>query len=297
MTKKQLVLGFSDTFDNCRKFFTEILSRKYEVIIDNDNPKYLIFGDPNFGQNHYRYDPSKVRKILYTGENFRPTYFTHDYAITFDMVNSPNHYRLPLYALEMWAIVKDNITPIEFDYLKGLHTRVDWEKTFESAAPQLSYLQSNGNSPIRNMMLDRLFKQYDISSGGPHRNTIGYIIKRNRNEKIEFLRKRKINIAIENGIYPGYVTEKILDAFYAHTLPLYLGSPLIGRDFNTECFIHIRDYQYNPSNDKNEIGKFLIDKKAWCDKMSKPRFTNDMLNSYTQFNNFLEWFDENVYYG
>lgn len=292
-----MVLGFSDTFENCQKFFSEIFSRRYNVIIDNVNPKYLIFGDPNFGQNNLRYDPRCVKKILYTGENYRPSYFTYDYAISFDMVNSPNHYRLPLYALEMWAIVQDNITPIGFDYLKGLHSRIDWEKTFMDAEPKMSYIQSNGNSTIRNMVLDKLFSSFPVISGGPHRNNIGYNVPRNRNDKIAFLRNRRINIAIENGMHPGYVTEKILDAFYAHTLPLYLGSPNIDRDFNTDCFMHMREWNFHITNTDNEINQYLVDKQKWCDRMSKPRFKNDIMNCYTQFDNFLDWFDYNVYTG
>ncbi len=69
MTKPELVLGFTDTFSTVEKFFTDILSPYYEIVRNDQNPDYLIFGDSNFGQNHWSYDQTMVRKILFTGEN------------------------------------------------------------------------------------------------------------------------------------------------------------------------------------------------------------------------------------
>jgi inorganic pyrophosphatase len=50
---RDLKLGFADTFDTAKRFFTETLSQYYNVIRDDDAPDYLIFGDRNFGETHY----------------------------------------------------------------------------------------------------------------------------------------------------------------------------------------------------------------------------------------------------
>lgn len=127
-------------------------------------------------------------------------------------------------------------------------------------------------------------------------NNIGYIVPRTRPDKLQFLRTMKCNIAFENGAYPGYVTEKILDAFYAGVLPVYWGSSKIARDFNTKCFYHVEtdiDFASAPG----EIRSIMNDKKKWCDMMAQPRFNFNVLNDCAQLDNFLDWFGDNVYYG
>lgn len=283
MSDPILRLGFTDTFKNCQLFFIDILSRRYDVILDNINPDYLIFGDTNFGYNHKSYDRTKVTKIFYTGENVRPNYNDCDHAITFDFVNSPKHYRLPLYALEMWAIVTENKFTEEYYYLMGLHKKFDWEKEYDSKTIEFTYVQSNPYCYERTSLVKDLLKMgVDIKCGGPHLNNIGQVIPRDRLLKMDFLKKGKINIAMENGAYPGYVTEKLIDAFYSNTLPYYWGSELIERDFNSNCFL--------------KETELVVDKNTWCEKMSQPRFNYDIPNEYCQLDNFLNWFGECVYH-
>jgi hypothetical protein len=71
----KLRLGFADTFDGAKEYFTHILSKRYEVVRDDVRPDYLIFGDRNFGETNVRYE--NCVRIFYTGENQRPS----DYMI------------------------------------------------------------------------------------------------------------------------------------------------------------------------------------------------------------------------
>jgi len=293
MSKPNIKLGFSDTFNNCKLFFIDVLSRRFNVTLDDVNPDYLIFGDSNFGHSHFNY-PEHVTKIFYTGENVRPNYFTYDHAITFDFENSPRHYRLPLYVMEMWAVVHDDGFTNDFLYLEGLHNRVDWEKEFDSKTETVSYIQSNPNCNVRTEFVQNLQMKMQVNCAGPHLNNMK-LVPRNRLAKMDFLKKHKLNIAFENGSYPGYVTEKILDAFYSNTLPLYWGSPNVCRDFNTKSF-------YNISNPNrigilDEIKEIIGNRKVWCDIMSQPRFNHVVQNEYMELNGFLDWFCTNVYKG
>ena len=49
------------------------------------------------------------------------------------------------------------------------------------------------------------------------------------------------SVAIENGSYETYFTEKILDCFATGTVPIYLGAPDIGNYFNPEGIIKLED--------------------------------------------------------
>jgi alpha(1,3/1,4) fucosyltransferase len=287
--KPNIVLGFADTFSTAVNFFTDVLSQRFNVIRDDRNPKYLIFGDSNFGQTHFNYQ--NCTKIFYTGENVRPNYFTYDYAMTFDMENSSRHYRLPLYVLEMHAIVHDNKFTDNINYLVGLHSRIDWEKEWNTKTVDYTYIQSNPNCGFRNQIVQYILNSgAKIECGGPHFNNIGRVIPRDRLLKFDFIRRGKVNVAIENGPYPGYVTEKILDAFYSNTLPLYWGSDTVDRDFNPNCFVWMTTNHFytNPE---------YMTKKGWCDLMSQPRFNYDIPNEYTQIDNLLDWFTTFVFKG
>ena len=49
---KPLRLGITDTHPHLATFFTSILSSRYDVVIDNTAPDFLLFGDDNFGNTN-----------------------------------------------------------------------------------------------------------------------------------------------------------------------------------------------------------------------------------------------------
>jgi hypothetical protein len=52
------------------------------------------------------------------------------------------------------------------------------------------------------------------------------------------------SVAIENGQYETYFTEKLLDCFATGTIPVYLGAPDIGKYFNKDGIIDLTDEFY-----------------------------------------------------
>ena len=52
----------------------------------------------------------------------------------------------------------------------------------------------------------------------------------------------KFSLVIENFDYPGYVTEKIVDAMAAGTIPLYLGAPDIEDFIPSELYVDLREF-------------------------------------------------------
>lgn len=49
------------------------------------------------------------------------------------------------------------------------------------------------------------------------------------------------SVVIENGFYESYFTEKILDCFATGTVPVYMGSPDIGKYFNKDGIIDLTE--------------------------------------------------------
>jgi hypothetical protein len=60
--------------------------------------------------------------------------------------------------------------------------------------------------------------------------------------KIDIARDYRYSICFENDLYPGYVTEKLLEAYLSETVPLYWGD--LGNDefYNQKSFINFRDF-------------------------------------------------------
>lgn len=56
-------------------------------------------------------------------------------------------------------------------------------------------------------------------------------------DKHELLSRYKFTIAYENTAYPGYVTEKVIDAIVAGSVPVYMGAPDIAEQLPAEAFI------------------------------------------------------------
>ena len=57
--------------------------------------------------------------------------------------------------------------------------------------------------------------------------------------KLKWLSQYDYTLSLENGQGNGYFTEKILDAFMAHTVPIYWGAPDINNYFSSKSFYNL----------------------------------------------------------
>ena len=84
---------------------------------------------------------------------------------------------------------------------------------------------------VRLEWVERLRDQVDLYGRG-----FNPILK-----KEEGLCDYMFSVAIENGQYETYFTEKLLDCFATGTIPVYLGSPDIGNHFNKDGIIDLTE--------------------------------------------------------
>ena len=59
------------------------------------------------------------------------------------------------------------------------------------------------------------------------------------------MRQYRFSICYENASYPGWLTEKMLDAMFAGSVPVYLGDPEVAKLVPTEAFIDKRLFLSN----------------------------------------------------
>lgn len=278
-----LKLGFIDTFAGVENYFSNALSERYKVIRDDENPDYLIFGDRNFGDSNGRFNDKNVVKIFFTGENQRPWDYHCHYAVSFDHIEDEKCFRLPIYVLYDYdhKLVEKRNRSIE-----------DLKETKKFA----SFVVNNPYCEKRNEFYRRCSSYKECGSAGTFLNNIGGPLGGTPVDKVNFMGKYKFNITFENSSYPGYATEKLLEALCSKTIPLYWGSPTAEIEFNSKAFLNWHDYQ-----DDNAFWEAVVEldnnPKLYEEMYMQPVFPNNELTKFFDRQRFLNWFDHNVYKG
>ncbi|RDY77803.1 glycosyltransferase family 10 domain-containing protein [Helicobacter pylori] len=236
-----------------------ILSQRYTITLhQNPNkPSDLVFGNP-LGSARKILSYQNTKRVFYTGENEVPNFNLFDYAIGFDELDFRDRYlRMPLYYDRLHhkaESVNDTTSPYKLKN-NSLYALKKPSHHFKENHPNLcavvndesdplkrgfaSFVASNPNAPKRNAFYDALNSIEPVAGGGSVKNTLGYNVK----NKNEFLSQYKFNLCFENTQGYGYVTEKIIDAYFSHTIPIYWGSPSVAKDFNPKSFVNVHDFK------------------------------------------------------
>ena len=231
MAAKQVRLGFCDLAPDWNpddNYFTRVLRaggwQVDTVTRPQDNPDYVICC--GFGKQYLDFSCARIQ---FSGEDSWPDLNVFDYSIGFPLLQYDDRYlRLPLYAMrDSWAPALAKHTLPDRDFLA--------RKKF------CNFVVSNDFSAERNAFFEEFSARCPIDSGGSYRNNIGGPVA----DKLAFQRQYRFSIAYENSRDPGYVTEKIVDAFAAGTVPIYWGDPLIKQEFNPDSFVCADDYPDN----------------------------------------------------
>jgi len=189
-----------------------------EIVLSSNNPDLLIFscfGDP--GLNRF---PSSTR-ILYLGENVRPDYTSADYSLTFDVSDycGRNIY------LPLWLLRSTKYATRHADYAHFDPECLGHPQKVNNKNDSIVYIGNNNTS-----MRVEAIKQ--LKSLGMTVECFGSQT-RPVQDKIKTLNEFRYSLCFENSYTPGYVTEKIFDAFAGGTIPIYWGG-LSSEIFNVE---------------------------------------------------------------
>ena len=200
--------------------------------------------------------------VEYVWENVAPDFNHADYAISFSRLTyGDRHLRYPLFCFlpEFHALFAEDGTVIPFD-------------AHAEAAAKTCFCTAVVSNPNRDGACARLFDLLSahkpVASGGKWRNSFG---GKRVDDKRAFLRMGKFTLACENSAVPDYVTEKIVDAFAARTVPIYWGAPNVAEDFNPAAFIDCSKF---PSLEAvvEEVRRLDADDAAYEAMLAAPLF-------------------------
>jgi len=255
-TRKRLRIKFIDGWKGWRMeddYIVKVLRERYDLELCDRDPDYVYSIGVGFGDTDFLY-PAAV-KIVFIGENRTPDFNRFDYAIGFDHLEFGDRYlRFPLFVT--YPSYRQLIHPD--------HALSDAELLNRKFC---SFVVSNRHGdPLRERFFAELGKYKQVDSGGRVLNNVGGRVA----DKVEFCSKYKFNIAFENSVYPGYVTEKLIDGLAAQSVPVYYGDPLVARDVNPGSFVSVRNAD-DIERAINEVRRLDSDDDAYLAMCKTPK--------------------------
>ena len=233
-TVKLNYIGVGSYFDKEQNLIYDILKNNgYDVQIVED-PDYLICDA--FTENPYEYCGHPQVRIMYSGENYIPDFNLIDYAISpYPITFGDRHFHLPacVWPRSHWLeLARRDRSGYTMEFVK--------EKTL--FANFITSHESEGN--IRGDFFKQLCNYKRVESPGTYLNNMpnGETVDWLNDSKTKFQRKCKFTLCFESTNHYGFVTEKLMDAFYADTIPVYFGSSTAADIFNRDAFINVADY-------------------------------------------------------
>lgn len=253
--------GFNAT-DN--KFIDALKAKRNVYVLPEDSqekPDLLFYSRCGLGK-HYLYD--NCVKIYYTGENDYPNFNECDYAISFhDIDLGKRNIRYPLFLLN------------EYNF-GGVKTHQNINSELYNRDFCSIVISNVANcDPFRLKIIDAVDSYKPLAYGGSYRNNSGGKVV----DKVTFISKFKFNLALENSLLDGYVTEKIIEPISAHTVPIYFGGNKVKLDFNPESFIHVTDYN-NLDSLVRDIARIDNDPQLYLSMLTAPQFLSDRETDY-----------------
>lgn len=259
---------FWPDFDKADNYFTRVLSKKYNVVLSDDPDLFFFTHAYNGKRDYLQY---KCHRVFLGWENARADWNCADYVLDSDFSNNQRHKRWPIWAAWDTAQLTQPKRPELFLQKKKFACMV----------------VSNAKAKERIAFFHELSKYKQVDSGGRHLNNIGGPVA----NKMDFIKDYKFVISFENSSYPGYTTEKLIEPMLVNSIPVYWGNTEVGKDFNTNSFIHVNQYaSYKEAIDHmieldNDDEKFMqLAMQPWFTNNSIPAgMTQESLEAFFDF--------------
>ncbi len=250
-------LKFHDFWPNFNKeenVWTWLLRQKNNVVIVEENPNLVI---TMAGSKPY----PNVYTIYYSNEPFFPNVSANNYAdhyLSNFFLDIPNHTRFPSYYMYVYEFIRAGLIP-DLSFFTKTNREVPIKNNF-CAFVTRSFGGKRGD------FFNRLneYKKVDTNCGPTSSFTLPFdnTSFSSSKPKIDFIRDYKFVISFENnwrGTYPcfpnanvvdglltdmgGLISEKLVEPFIGGSLPIYWGSEMVSKEFNSKTFLNYYDFE------------------------------------------------------
>jgi hypothetical protein len=283
------------TPDSFKRFFPFVFD-KYDLVLSPEpevvfysvfSPQFRPYADPRHRAPVTRLRSGDYLRVFLTGENFEPDMSGCEFAMTFSaLVNHENHLRLPLWVYEDrgWGYGPERL-------IKAADT--DWERIAREKTQFCNFVYLH-EVPYRDAIFTMLngYKRVD-AAGRCLNNMNGWTVPMAPNRvagKVEFFRRYKFTLAVENTIWPGYMTEKLVDPMFAHSIPIYIGDPQAQLSFDPASYIDFACFP-NMKQMMEFVREVDNDPVLYLKLLSAPYYRSNAIPDYARDETILAFFD------
>lgn len=279
--------------DSFRSYFPYVYE-KYDLVLSDTpevvfysvySPGFIPYGDPR--RPAVGVPPGPYLRVFFTGENFEPPMEHCDFAISYSsQTDSPNHLRLPLWVYENrgWGYGPERL-------VKDAST--DWEKIAAEKTRFCNFVYMH-HVRYRDDILVALSRYKRVDSAGRCRNNMnGWTVPHEPNRlagKLDFFARYKFTLALENAVWPGYTTEKLVDPMYVNSIPIYAGDPGARESFNPGSYIDAAAFESIPLM-LEYVREVDNNRDLYLKTLAAPFYRNNEVPEYASDERILAFFD------
>jgi hypothetical protein len=306
-------------------FFYEILSKKYNVIIDSKNPDLVIYTNQFYRENELDFYTNEivkgiheyndnVKKIFISGEA-RPDFLSHlnkgenYYALGYEHHDHDRYLRFPTYVLDAHVLHNEGGL---FESNFGWLTKPKKYEDIKLIKKHFCSLVQASFNPDRDQFFNIVEKYHYIKSSGPYRQTIpdsetlnphkyhnysnkdymGKIDGLTYRDKINFFSDCTFNMAFQYTNTDYLTQEKIIHAFASNSIPIFYGNQYIEEEgFNPESFINAHKFK-NFDELVDELNTIYSDNNKLKSYFESPIFNENKLPIYFDEDYILDFFSK-----
>lgn len=244
-----------------KTWFYKTLDKLYNIV-ECEDADYIICSCFNL----YEYCGTEQIRIMYSGENYVPDYNLIDYSICSYPVNfCDRNFYLPASLFGYDGDRKDIEKRKNCFDASVIQSKTRFANLIASYDSEDNY---------RSRLFNELSKYKTVDSVGKFLKNSDIEVRFQDNSKVEFQKQCKFSLCVESAINSGFNTEKIMDAFYAETIPIYYGDPEISKIFNPKAFINVSDYD-NLEAVVNRIIELDNDDDLYLKMLNEPIFIKE----------------------
>ena len=283
--KKKIKIKFVDVpreFDKKSNFVLDILRERYEVEI-SESPDFIFYGI--FGIEYLSY--VNCVRIFLNGEPVFPNFNDCDYAIGYAYMSCEDRYlrvggilgnplgMAPTKEMQNRNLVSPKMAGRKFCNFVYSNDKLGYGSQlrikFCKKIMEYKHVDCPGRV-LNNMHTDEISIRYKgFDSGGVP------IVTDNawEDSKVQFLKKYKFTIAFENIPLSGMTSEKLFHPFYAYSVPIYWGNPMVTREFNPKSFINCNDFNGDFDSVLKYVKELDNDNEKYLQMLSEPPLQPD----------------------
>jgi hypothetical protein len=207
--------------------------------------------------------------LFHTAENIRHDEMDADFSISFDLgIDDKRHLRLP-YWMEFidWTHegVIGNTNPRFGELLSISRLMSPLGNAFLRKPRRAALFCSHLREP-RKLLYEKVSRVLEVQGFGPYFDRSIRSHHGSGFKKKDVLKDFAFNLCPENGLYPGYCTEKIPEAFAADCLPVTWVDGNVAVDFNPASFVNMHEFawqDFEPAlallNDNSQLEKLAAE--------------------------------------